>query len=151
MFLIYVSYSYCDSCDSSLVSLEVFPQDKSCWIVQTTAIRHSIFISPLFLCLSIYNFKISCYLFLLFFPVLSCYLSFSSYSFLLFFLFLVLFCPSVYSLYFLISLAYGFLFKSVILSFVFSCYFVMSASPLCSVPIQSVLFLLVFILLDTSI
>ena len=49
------------------------------------------------------------------------------------------------------DLPYGFLFKSVILSFVFSYYSVLSASPLCSVPIQSVLFLLVFILLDTSI
>ena len=49
------------------------------------------------------------------------------------------------------DLPYGFLFKSVILSFVFPYYSVLSASPLCSVPIQSVLFLLVFILLDTSI
>ena len=49
------------------------------------------------------------------------------------------------------DLPYGFLFKSVILSFAFSYYSVLSASPLCSVPIQSVLFLLVFILLDTSI
>ena len=49
------------------------------------------------------------------------------------------------------DLPYGFLFKSVILSFIFSYYSVLSASPLCSVPIQSVLFLLVFILLDTSI
>ena len=49
------------------------------------------------------------------------------------------------------DLPYGFLFKSVILSFLFSYYSVLSASPLCSVPIQSVLFLLVFIVLDTSI
>ena len=49
------------------------------------------------------------------------------------------------------DLPYGFLFKSVILSFLFSYYSVLSASPLCSVPIQSVLFLLVFIILDTSI
>ena len=39
------------------------------------------------------------------------------------------------------DLPYGFLFKSVILSFVFPYYSVLSASPLCSVPIQSVLFL----------
>ena len=61
--------------------------------------------------------KISCYLFLLFFPVLSSCLSFSSYSFLLFFLFLVLFSPSVYSLYFLIS---RMVFFSDLLSFLLS-------------------------------
>ena len=49
------------------------------------------------------------------------------------------------------DLPYCFLFKSVILSFLFSYYSVLSASPLCSIPIQSVLFLLVFILLDPSI
>ena len=37
---------------------------------------------------------------------------------------------------------YGFLFRSVILSFLFSYYSVLSTSPLCSAPIQSLLFLL---------
>ena len=49
------------------------------------------------------------------------------------------------------DLPYCFLFKSVILSFLFSYYSVLSASPLCSITIQSVLFLLVFIFLDPSI
>ena len=64
----------------------------------------------------------------------------SFFSFLLFFLFPVLFSPSDYSL--------CFLFKSAILSFLFSyiCFF-----PLCSITIQSVLFLLVFMFLDLSI
>ena len=49
------------------------------------------------------------------------------------------------------DLSYCFLFKSVVLSFLFSYYSVLSASPLCSITIQSVLFLLVFIFLDPSI
>ena len=49
------------------------------------------------------------------------------------------------------DLPYCFLFKSVILYFLFSCYSNLSASPLCSITIQSVLFLLVFIFLDPTI
>ena len=49
------------------------------------------------------------------------------------------------------DLPYCFLFKSVTLFFLFSCCSLLSASPLCSIPIQPVLFLLVFILLDPSI
>ena len=62
-----------------------------------------------------------------------------------------LFCFLPLFIHLFSDLPYGFLFKSVILSFLFSYYSVLSASPLCSVPIQSVLFLLVFILLDTSV
>ena len=139
------------SCSSSLVSLEVFSQHKSCWSCRQLLYVTLFFISPLFLCLFNLEFQnlllsvpsvLSCVLF--------CSLSFPSYSFLLFFLFPVLFSPSVYSLYFLISLIVLY-FKSVILSFLFSSYSVLSASPLYSITIQSVLFLLVFIFLDPPI
>ena len=40
----------CSSCDFSLVSLEVISPAQILLIVQSTAIRHSIFISRLFLC-----------------------------------------------------------------------------------------------------
>ena len=109
---------YCGSCGSSLVSVESPAQILLMLIVQTTAIRHSIFY-------------------------------FSSFS---------MFIQSrisksiVICLFTLFSdLPYCFLFKSVILFFLFSCYSLLSASPLCSIPIQPVLFLLVFILLDPSI
>ena len=46
------------------------------------------------------------------------------------------------------DLPYCFLFKSVIFSFIFSYYSILPASPLCSIIIQSVLFLLFFIFLD---
>ena len=49
------------------------------------------------------------------------------------------------------DLPYHFLFKTFIISFLFSYYSVLSASPLCSITIQSALFLLVFIFLDPSI
>ena len=49
------------------------------------------------------------------------------------------------------DLPYCFLFKSVILSFLFSYYSILSAFPLCSITIQSVLLILVFIFLDPSI
>ena len=107
----------CGSCGSSLVSLEVFPQHKSCRQLLYVTL---FFISPLFLCL----FNLEFQNLLLSVPsVLSCVLFFSlffpSYSVLLFFLIPVLFSPSVYSLYFLISLIVFFsnlffLFKSVL-------------------------------------
>ena len=75
----------------------------------------------LFFYVSSQNFKTCCYLFLLFFPVFFSALSFPSfYSFLLFFLFPVLFSPSVYSFYSLISLIVFFSNLSAILSFLFS-------------------------------
>ena len=87
-----------------------------------------------------------CYLFFLFFPVFFSAL----YLFSILLLSTLLSIPcSVFSLclFTLFSdLSYCFLFKSVVLSFLFSYYSVQSASPLCSIPIQSVLFLvLVFI------
>ena len=108
----------CSSCGSSLVPLEVFLQHKSCWLCRQLLYIILFFISPLFLCLFNLEFQnlllsvpsvLSCVLF--------CSLSFPSYSFLLFFLFPVLFSPSVYSLYFLISLN---VFFSNLLSFLFS-------------------------------
>ena len=100
---------------------------------------------------SIQNFKICCYLFLLFSPVFYSALCpfhpiLFDCSFYSLFCFLPLFIHFFYS-----DLPYCFLFKSVIPSFLFSFYSVLSASPLCSITIQSVLFLLVFIFLDPSI
>ena len=102
------------------VSWGIFPL-QILLIEQTTAIRHSIFcFSSFFLCLFNLEFQnlllcvpsvLSCVLFC------SLSLSFPSYFFLLFVLFPVLFSPSVYSIYFLISLI---IFFSRLLSFLFS-------------------------------
>ena len=105
------------SCSSSLVSLEVFSQHKSCWSCRQLLYVTLFFISPLFLYFFNLEFQnllsvpsvLSCDLF--------CSLSFPFYSCLLFFLFPVLFSPSLYSLYFLISLI---VFFSNMLSFLFS-------------------------------
>ena len=119
-------------------------------IVQTTAICHSIFISPLFLCLSNLEFQNlllsvpsvpSCY-----FPPLCLFHP-------------TLFYSSFYSLFCFLPLFIRFIFWSSLLFSFHICYplfslsycSVLSASPLCTVPIQSVLFLLVVILLDLSI
>ena len=138
------------SCGSSLVSLEVFPQHKSCWSCRQLLYVTLFFISPLFLCL----FNLEFQNLLLSVPsVPSCSFLLSIFSILLFSTLLSIPC-SVFSLclFTLFSdLPYGFLFKSVILSFLFSYYSVLSASPLCSITIQSVLFLLVFIFLDPPI
>ena len=100
---------------------------------------------------SIQNYKICCYLLLLFFAVFISPLH-SFYRVLFSTLLSIPFSVFFLYLFTLFSdLPYCFLFKSVILSFLFSYYSVLSASPLCSVPIQSVLFLLVFIILDTSV
>ena len=119
-------------------------------IVQTTAIHRSVFYFSSF---SMYiQSRIS----------KSVICSFSSFlcSFLLSVLSILLFSTlisipcSVFShclLTLFSDLPYCFLFKSVILSFLFSYYSVLSASPLCSIYIQSVLFLLVFIFLVPSI
>ena len=136
---------------SSLVSLEVFPQ-HNLLIVQTTAILcHSIFfISPLFLFI---QSRISKSVVICPFCSFLCSFVLSFLSILLFSTLLSIPC-SVFSLclFTLFSdLPYCFLFKSVILSFLFSYYSVLSASPLCSITIQSVLFLLVFIFLDPPI
>ena len=87
-------------------------------------------------------------MFLLFLPVLfsSIFhptLFYSSFYLLFYVLF---FFPAVYSLYFLIFLILLFSFQICYPFFSLSYYSVLSASPLCSIPIKSVLFLLVFIL-----
>ena len=67
-------FSYCGSCSSSLVSLEVFSLAQILFIVQATAIRCSVFLfSPFFYFSSLWNLKIwfnqslvfYCFLFLL--------------------------------------------------------------------------------------
>ena len=117
-------------------------------IVQTTAMRHSIFISPLFSQSRISKFVVICS-----FCSFPCSFLLSIFSLQLFSNLVSIPC-SVFSfcLFTLFSdYPYCFLFKSVIPSFLFSYYSVLSASPLCSITIQSVLFLLVFIFLDPSI
>ena len=143
-------FNFCGSWCSSVVSVEVFPQHKSCWSCRQLLHVTLFFISLLFLCLFNLEFQnlllsvpsvLSCVLF--------CSLSFPSYSFLLFFLFPVLFSPSVYSLYFLISLI---VFFSSLLSFLFSFSITLFCLLLpCFITIQSVLFLLVFTFLEPSI
>ena len=105
---------FCGSCSSSLVSLEVFSPAQILFIMQTIVIRHSVFLY--FFILEFRNLLLSVpsVLFCLLFCSLACP---SFYSFLLFFLFPVLFSPSVYSLYFLISLI---IFFSNLLPFLFS-------------------------------
>ena len=98
------------------------------------------FLSPLFLYFFILEFR---NLFLsvptVYSCVLFCSLSCPSYIFLLFFLFIVLFSPlCLFTLF--SNLPYCFLFISAILSFLFSYYSILSASPLCSITNKSVLF-----------
>ena len=68
----------CGSCGSSLVSLEAFPQHKSCSSCRQMPYVTLFFISPFFFVSSIQNLKIwiqnlkICSLFLLFFPVFFC-------------------------------------------------------------------------------
>ena len=134
------------------VSWGIFPS-QILLIEQITAIRHSIF------CFSSFSMfiqsRISKSVVMCSFCSFLCsfLLSLSLFSILLFstlrsipcsFFFLCLF--TLFS-----DLPYYFLFKTFILSFLFSYYSVLSASPLCSITIQSVLFLLVFIFLDPSI
>ena len=130
------------------MSLEVFPLVDRADNCYTTSLY---FLFLLFFCLFNLEFQnlllsvpsvLSCVLF--------CSLSIPS----------TLFYSSSYSLFCFLPLClfnlfsdvpYCFFFKSVILSFLFSYCSVLSASPLCSITIQSVLFLLVFIFLDPSI
>ena len=132
------------------VSWGIFPS-QILLIEQITAIRHSIF------CFSSFSMfiqsRISKSVVICSFCSFLCSFLLSILSILLFSTLLSIPC-SVFSLclFTLFSdLPYCFLFKSVILSFLFSYYSVLSASPLCSITIQSVLFLLVFIFLDPSI
>ena len=123
------------------MSLKVFSPAQILFIVQATAIRHSVFFFLfLFYISSFWNLEICSYLFILFFPVFL--LSFST----------LLSIPcSVFSLCLstlFSDLPYCFLFKSAILSFLSSYYSILSASPLCSITIQSALFLLFFSFLD---
>ena len=113
-----IFYTSCGSCSSSLVSLEVFPQHKSCWSCRQLLYVTLFFISPLFLCL----FNLEFQNLLLSVPsVPSCSFLLSIFSILLFSTLLSIPC-SVFSicLFALFSdLPYCFLFISVILSFLF--------------------------------
>ena len=130
----------CSSCGSSLVPLEVFLQHKSCWLCRQLLYIILFFISPLFLCLFNLEFQ---NLLLSVLSVLSC----------------VLFCFSFYSLFCFLPLFIHFIFWSPLLFSFQICYLFFSlflllcsvSSLLCSITIQSVLFLLVFIFSDPSI
>ena len=110
------SNALCGSCGSSLVSLEVFPQHKSCWSCGQLLYVTLFFISPLFPCL----FNLEFQNLLLSVPsVPSCSFLLSIFSIQLFSTLLSIPC-SVFSLYLFAlfsDLPYCFLFKSVILSF----------------------------------
>ena len=118
-------------------------------IMQTTAIRHSIIHFSSFsmflqsrISKSIYSFCSFLCSFLL--PIFS----------ILFFSSLLSIPCSVFSLCLFTlfcDFPYCFLFKYVMLSFLFSYYTILSASPLYSITIPSFLFLLVFIFIDPSI
>ena len=125
----------CGSCGHSLVSLEVLPQHKSCWLCRQLLYLTLFFISPLFsmfiqsrisksvvicsFCSFLCSFLLSILSILLFSTLLS--IPCSVFSFCLFTLFS--------------DPPYCFLFKSVILSFLFSYYSLLSASPLCSITV----------------
>ena len=119
-------------------------------IVQTTAVSHYIFYFSSF---SMFiQYRISKSFVICSFCSFLCSFLFSIFSILLFSTLLSIPC-SVFSLclFTLFSdLPYCFLFKSVILSFLFPFYSVLPAYPLCSITIQFVLFLLIFIFLDPS-
>ena len=124
----YLMCVFCVFCGSSLVSLEVFPQHKSCWSCRQVLYVTIFFISPLFLCLFNLEFQ---KLLLSIHSVLPCSFLLSIFSILLFFTLLSIPC-SVFSLclFTLFSdLPYCFLFKSVILSFLFSFYSFLACVP----------------------
>ena len=119
-------------------------------IMQTTAIHHSIFYFSSFSMFTQSRISKSIVIcsfcsFFFFYPLYHFHPTLFYSSFYSLFCFL-----PVYSLYFLISLIVFFQICYP-LFFLFSYYSILPASPLCSIPIQSVLFLLVFILLDPSI
>ena len=126
---------------AALVSLEVFSQSKSCWPCRQPPYITQFFLSPLFLCFFILEFQN------LFMSVPSVsfvlFCSLSIFSILLFFSTLLSVPCYVFSfcLFTLFSNLPCFLFKSVILSFLFLYYSILSASPLCCITLQSVLLL----------
>ena len=135
----------CGSSSSSLVSLEVFSQHKSCWSCRLQLYATEIYLSPVFLYFFILEFR---NLFLSVPSVLSCVLFYSLscpsfYSFLPFFLLPVLFSPSLFIRFiFWTLLLFSFQICCPFFSFLFSNYSILSTSLLCSITIQSVLFLL---------
>ena len=131
------------------VSWGIFPV-QILLIVQTTAIRHSIFYFSSFsiflqsrisksvicsFCSFLWPFLLSIFSILFLSTLLSIPCS--------------VFSLSLFTIF--SDLPYCFLFKHAILSFLFSYYSILSAPPWYSITIQSVLFLLVFIFLDPSI
>ena len=118
------------------MSLEVISPAQILLIVQTTAINHSNFSFSSFYNSLFWNLEICSNLFLLFFSAL--YLVHPSILFYSSFCFLLCFLP-LYLFTLFSNLTYCFLFKSAVLFFRFSLSMTLS---LCSITIQSVLFLL---------
>ena len=138
-------------CSSSLVSLKgILP---STYLVDRADISYTSlsFSFLLFFYNSLLqNLEISS--FLLFFPEFFSALYLVHTSILFYSSFCSLFCFLPLCLFTLFSdLPYCFLFKSAILSFLFSYYTILPASPLCSITIQSAFFLLFLIFLEASI
>ena len=141
-----LAWSY-GSCSSSILSLEVFPQNKSCWSCRQLLYITRLFLSPLFLCffLEFQNLLLSVP------SVLSCVLFCSLYLFhpsiLFYSSFYSLFCFLPLFIHFILWSPLLFSFQICQLSFLFSFpYSILSASPLCSITTQSVLFLAVLFL-----
>ena len=89
-------FTFCDSCDSSLVSLEVFPQHKSCWSCSADNCYLSLYFY--FFSFSILiQCRIGCYLLLSVPTILSCSFLLSIFFILLFSTLLSIPC-SVFSL-----------------------------------------------------
>ena len=128
-----------------LCILRYSPQHKSCWSCRLQLYVTQIFLSPFFLYFFILKFR---NLFLSVPPVLSCvfFCSLSPppfYSFLLFFLLRVLSSSSLFIHFvFWFPLLFSFQICYPFFSFPFSYYSILSASPLRSITIHSVLFLL---------
>ena len=145
-------HSSCDSRNSSLVPLEVYFPAQILLILQTTAIYTSLifFFLPLSYFSSFWNLEIYFYLFLLIFTVFfsALFLFILLCSFLLFFLFLVLFSSTLF-----IHCIFWFLLFSfqICYSFLFPCCSILPTYPLCSIAIESVLFLLFFIFSSSSV
>ena len=121
------------------MSPEVISPAQILLIVRTTTIRHSNFSFSSFYNSFYWNLEIL----YLFFPVFFSALFLSILLFFFYSSFCSLFCFPPSCLFTLsCDVSYCFLFKSVILSFLSSYNSILSASPLCSITIQSVLFLL---------
>ena len=132
-------------CSSSLVFLEVISSAQILLIVQTTGICHSNFSFFCFYNSLVWNLEICSHLFLyLFFPVFFSALYLIHPSILFYSFFCSLFCFLPVFIHFIFWYFLLFSFQICYPSFSFLSYYnsILSASPLCAITFQSVLFLL---------